>query len=279
MRQFNILSTALFDRILAPFGDGYPAVDILFWSLLSGIIALIAYRYVSNQAGILRSKEAIKVHLMEVRLFKDDLGLVLASFGKVLMRNAAYVGHNLLPMLVIFPPLMAVLCQLVARYAYDPVPVGSVGLLTIELDQNHPAVAASASGLADTMELVLPDGLVLDAPSVHTADGRVASRLRAQREGDFVLQVKIRDEVVEKGYAVGGQARKVPVLRTKGWEGFLYPGEPALSNDSPVYRISLPYPERALAGLPDGELGIVATFFALSLLSGFALKGLFGVTL
>jgi hypothetical protein len=279
MKQYNALSTAVFDRILAPFGDGYPALDLVFWSLLSGIAALVVYRYVSNQAGIVRDKNAIKVHLMEVRLFKDDLALVLSSFGKVLFRNAAYLGHNILPMLVILPPLMAVLCQLEARYAHDPVAPGSVELLTLELDQAHPDVAASATGLADTVRLVLPDGIELDAPPVHTADGRVVWRLRAESEGDYVLALHVGDDVVEKRLAVGGPARKVPLLRTKGWEGFLYPGEPALSKDSPVYRIFLPYPERELAGLPDGELGILATFFGLSLLSGFALKGLFGVTL
>jgi len=279
MKHYNALSTAVFDKLLAPFGDAYPWFDLVFWSVLSGIVALIAYRYVSNQAGIIRNKEAIKVHLIEVRLFKDDLAIVLASCGKVLFRNGAYLGHNLLPMLVIFPPLMAVLCQLEARYAHDPIPTGSVKLLTVDLDQDHPDVATSASGLADTVKLVLPDEIELDAPPVHTADGRVAWRLRIKEAGDFVLRLHVGDEVVEKGLAVGGPARKVPVLRTKGWEGFLYPGEPALRNDSQVYRISLPYPERKLAGLPDGELGILATFFGLSLLSGFALKDLFGVTL
>ena len=31
--------------------------------------------------------------------------------------------------------------------------------------------------------------------------------------------------------------------------------------------------------LDDGEMGVLATFFGLSILSGFALKGVFGVTL
>jgi len=36
---------------------------------------------------------------------------------------------------------------------------------------------------------------------------------------------------------------------------------------------------RDLGALPGGELGILATFFGLSLVAGFALKGVFGVTL
>jgi hypothetical protein len=279
MKQFNALSTAVFDRLLAPFGEAHAAFDLVFWSVFCGIVALVAYKYVSNQAAIARNKEAIKVHLIEVRLFKDDLLQVLASFGKVLFRNAAYLGHNLLPMLVLFAPMMTVLCQLEAHYAHAPLPPGSVNLLTMKIDERHPGVPTTASALADTVKLVVPDGITLDAPPVHTADGEVAWRLRTEREGDFVLHVHVGDEVVEKGIAVGGTPRKVPFLRTKGWEGFLYPGEATLPANSSVYRIALSYPERKLTGLPDGEVGILATFFGLSLLSGFALKGVFGVTL
>jgi hypothetical protein len=86
-------------------------------------------------------------------------------------------------------------------------------------------------------------------------------------------------ERLTKTWAVGGPHRKVPVKRTKSWEAFLYPGERALARSSPVDTIALAYPERELPLLPGGELGILATFFGVSLLAGFALKGRFGVTL
>jgi hypothetical protein len=97
--------------------------------------------------------------------------------------------------------------------------------------------------------------------------------------GDHVLSLRIGDETLAKTWAVGGPHRKIPVKRTKGWEAFLYPGEPALARSSPVHTIALAYPERSLGALPGGELGILAIFFGLSLLAGFALKGRFGVTL
>jgi hypothetical protein len=71
----------------------------------------------------------------------------------------------------------------------------------------------------------------------------------------------------------------VPVLRTKSWEALLYPGEAVLPANSAVQRISFAYPQRDLGFLPGGELGILATFFGVSLLAGFSLKGRFGVTL
>jgi hypothetical protein len=89
----------------------------------------------------------------------------------------------------------------------------------------------------------------------------------------------VGDRVIEKGFAVGGGPRKVPVMRTKSWEALLYPAEPGMPRDSPLYSIGLDYPERPLAFFPDGEGGILLWFFVASLAAGFALKGRFGVTL
>jgi hypothetical protein len=279
MNRFNAITSALFDPLLAPFGEEHAWFDLLFWSVAAGIVALIVYKYVSNQGGIQRAKNAIKVHLLEIRLFKDDIAAVLASTGKILYRNALYLGHNVLPMLVMIVPMMTILFQLEARYAHDPLPVGSVNLLIVKLDGQHPDVPDTATGLAEMVRLELPDGLFLDAPPVRTAEGKIAWRLRAEQPGDHVVTIRVGDEVVEKGIAVGGPPRKVPVLRTKGMEGLLYPGEPGLPANSPVYSARISYPARDLGWLPGGEMGVLATFFGLSILSGFALKNLFGVTL
>jgi hypothetical protein len=279
MNRFNAITSALFDPLLAPFGEEHAWFDLLFWSVAGGIVALIVYKYVSNQGGIQRAKNAIKVHLLEIRLFKDDIGAVLAATAKILLKNALYLGHNILPMLVMIVPMMTILFQLEARYAHDPLPVGSVNLLILKLDRRQPDVPDTATGLAAAVRLEVPEGLSLDAPPVRTAEGEIAWRLRAERPGDYVLAIHVGDEIVEKRVAVGGPPRKVPVLRTKGLEGLLYPGEPGLDGDSPVYSARLDYPARDLGWLPGGEMGVLATFFGLSILSGFALKGLFGVTL
>ena len=94
-----------------------------------------------------------------------------------------------------------------------------------------------------------------------------------------MLSLHVRGETISKTWSVGGEQRKVPVMRTKSWEGFLYPGEAALPRSSAVETIALAYPERNLGALPGGEFGILATFFGVSLVAGFALKGVFGVTL
>lgn len=272
MATWNELSSALFDRLLAPFGHGPAWFDLVLWSSLAGVLALFVYKHASHQRGIEHAKNRIAAHLYEIRLFRHDPLAVLASTGRVLFGNAIYLGHNLLPLAVLLVPMLTLLAQLEANYAFAPVPVGSVKLLALRLD---PKAGVSPRDV----RLELPDGVSLDAPPVRTADGEVFWRLRAEAPGDHVLSLHAGSETLTKRWAVGGNHRKIPVKRAKSWEALLYPGEPALAATSAVQTIVLTYPERDLGFLPGGALGIVGTFLALSLLVGFALKGRLGVTL
>ena len=148
MDRFNAVTSAVFDVLLAPLGEEHAWFDLIFWSVAGGIVALIVYKYVSNQRGIQRAKNAIKVHLLEIRLFKEDIAQVLGATAKILLKNGLYLGHNLLPLLVMIVPMMTILFQLDARYAFDPLPVGSVNLLTLKLDASQPGVPDTATGLA-----------------------------------------------------------------------------------------------------------------------------------
>lgn len=273
MNSINAALSAVFDVLLAPFGHRWVAFDLLVWPVVAGVVALLVYKRLSNQAGIARAKNGIVVNLLQVVLFRDDLVGVLGSTARAMGKNLAYLGHNVFPMAVMIVPMTAIMVQLVANYARDPVPVGAVDLVTARLD---PRVAGVKP--AD-VTLELPDGVVLDAPPVRTPDGEIVWRVRATAAGDHVLRIHAGDDVVEKRIAVGGPPRKVPVMRTKSWEAILYPGEAGMPAGSPLYSVDLQYPERVLRFFPDGEGGIVLWFFLASLAAGFALKGRFGVTL
>jgi hypothetical protein len=273
MNAINATLGAVFDVVLAPLGHRQAWFDLLVWPVLAGITALLVYKRLSNQAGIARAKNGIVVQLLDVMLFRHDLGRVLGSTARALGQNLVYLGHNVLPMLVMLVPMMAILVQLVANYARDPIPVGAVDLVTARLD---PAVTQEKP---TAVRLELPDGVVLDAPPVRTADGEIVWRVKALAAGDHVLKIHVGDRLIEKRLAVGGGPRKVPVMRTKSWEALLYPAEAGMPSDSPLYSVDLTYPERRLAFFPDGEGGILIWFFVASLAAGFALKNRFGVTL
>jgi hypothetical protein len=83
-------------------------------------------------------------------------------------------------MAVVLVPMLAVLTQLEANYAFAPAAVGFVELLKVELDRK-------AGGAPREVRLEVPAGVALDAPPVRTPDGEVYWRLRAEALGDHVL--------------------------------------------------------------------------------------------
>src|SRR5262245_51735447 len=204
MQTFNRIANAVFDPLLAPFGHAHPAFDLLLWPAVMGVLAMAVYKLVSNQKSLTRVKGQISMRLLEIRLFSHDIAQVLRSTGAILWKNLLYMGNHMLPMVVMFVPFVVILAQLVAHYAYDPSPLGSVELLQVRLD---PESGVSARDIA----LELPEGVALDAPGVATADGQAFWRLRADAPGDHVLRLTLNGQVYEKGWAVGGEARRVPL--------------------------------------------------------------------
>lgn len=272
MKAIISLLNAVFDVVLAPFGHRLAAFDLLAWPAVAGVIALLVYKQVSNQKGIAAAKNGIQVHLLEIVLYRDDLLGVLVATANALKQNALYLGNNIGPMVVMMPPMTAVLVEIVANYAYSPLPPDTTPLLEVKM-----AEAASVPASAVTLEL--PAGLTVDAGPVATPDGMVAWRLKAGAPGDYVVTVKAGSESETKGLAFGGEPRKVPVMRTNTWESILYPGEDALPSDSAFETIRAHYPDRDLPWLPNGESGILGWFFVVSLAVGFAVSKPLGVEL
>jgi hypothetical protein len=272
MQTFNAISTAVFDVLLAPFGHRHASFDLMLWPTLMGVLAILVYKAVSNQAALTRVKSQITMRLLEIRLFSHDIVQVLKSTGAILWKNVVYLGNHMLPMAVMIVPFVVILAQLVANYAYDPSPKGSVEIFRVVLD---PDAGVSPRDVS----LVLPDGVALDAGPVRTADHQVFWRLRAEEAGDHVLHVRVGDQVFEKGWAVGGEPRKIPEKKLRGLEAALYPAEGALPGGGPLLSMELEMHPRSLGPLPAGELGIVLWALVLSLVAGFAVKGVFGVTI
>ncbi|HEY8517285.1 MAG TPA: hypothetical protein VIS07_17380 [Candidatus Binatia bacterium] len=272
MQTFNTITSAIFDVILAPFGHRFAWFDLLVWPVVAGVVALLVYKLVSNQAGIAAAKKRIVVHLLEVVLYRDDVLSVIRSTARGLGQNLRYLGYNVVPLLVMIVPMTIILVQLVAHYAYAPLERGDVQLLEVEL------VPGANVGVRD-VTAEFPPGVAVQAGPVRTADGRVYWRLEMLEDGDHVIVLRAGDEVQEKVVAVGNGPRKVPVLRTRTWEALLYPGEAALPAGSAFETIRLATPTRDLSPLPSGEGGILLWFFAASLIAGFLLRKRLGVTL
>ena len=231
---------------------------------------LMIFKKVSNQVGIRNIKNRIKGHLLELRLYKDDIGLSGTAMKELLGCNLKYLVYALKPMLVLMVPVLLILIQVASRYEFRPLRVGEKAIVTVTFTED-----------AEPMDIIL-DG---EGPiSVETAPLRIIDknqiswRIRAVQEGDFFLRLSHKDNDVTKRIWVGSNRTQLASHRVKVYSifGMLYPAETVLPGDSFLKDIHIHYPKRtlSLAGL---DVHWLVIFFFFSLIAGVALKGVFGV--
>lgn len=254
-----------------------------FWmvtlvSAATGVLFILAFPHVSWQRGIVLVKDRIKFNLLSIRIFQDDLVNVLKSTGLTLAWNFAYIGLNLIPMVVMAAPFMIVWFQLNALYAYAPLPVGERQLVTVEL----------AAGTDPTaVDFTAPAGVAL-LRRVNLADAKepmIHLDLRADAAGRHELAFQSGGTTVSKGFDVAERGRRLAAVRTSeplarfvaAEDPIVWFGEPVLPSSSFLRSIRIDYPPQPLGFLGGGEISIMIWFVLVSLAVGFALKGVFGV--
>jgi hypothetical protein len=289
VNALNSIVTSVFDAVLTPFERLGSTTALVVWSGIFGVLALLVFKRISWQAGIKAAKDKIKAHMIEIRLYQDDLAVVGAAVGKVLARNVVYLGLNFGPIVPLAVPFMALTAQFVVRYAYDPLPVVAAGskvmagrgtLLEIELAPEH------AARIAD-VRVTLPPGLQAVSPLVRSKlEGRAFQEFVAVAPGEHEVLLEL-DGVRETKLVVAGPTAKRSMqprrVSNRDWLDvldaerlpLLWPAEPAFSSDSPFRGVSIAYPHRTLAWMPDGEGGILIAVAVASIVIGaFALKPL-----
>jgi hypothetical protein len=278
MNLVNSLMTGFFDVFLTPFELLGTEIALLLVSGVIGIVCLIIFKQISWQSGIKGVKNKIKGNIIAIRLYQDDLVIVGKAVGSVVLRNFQYLGLNFGPILPLLIPFVLVLSQLVVRYAYDPVPVsteqeiaqmmsGDGTMVVIELKSEY---ASEASSL--TVEF--PDGIRAISPIVRSAsEGRAFVEIAATKAVSGEITVLIDGVVVGVKEIVTGdqpERRMQPRRSSSFWAAWLLPAEDGFGDDSKLASIGFTYPDRQLAMLPGGELGIVLIFFIASMAFGVA---------
>ena len=275
MNIFNAALSGLFDLLFAPFRGMSPWIPMAVVSLLTGFLMLLIYRAVSNQRGILRVKNQIKAHLLELRLFKNDLGVSLRAQGRILAANLKYIGYAFKPLLVMIVPVMLILIQLNDWFGSRPLAVGESALVKARLAEGYSPVETG-------LRLEAPDGIVLETDPLRIEEDReVDWRIRAVTPGVHELVLRWGDRSAVKTVVVdGGRLARVSTarVRTNAWREISHPGEKSLPGGGPVTTFEVRYPERRLNLFGKGVHWLVA-YFVLSLVLGFAFKGVFKVTI
>jgi len=290
MNAVNNGLTGFFDLLLAPFELIGDRTAMILVSGIFGVLALWLFKYISWQAGIKLAKDRIKGHMIEIRIYQDDLVVVGQAVVKILLRNFQYVGLNFGPFVPLAIPFFIVAAQFIVRYSYDPVPVtaanadllaGQGTLIEIRMKDRRAA-------LAGDLTLTLPEGVRAVSPLVRSAaDGRAFQEVVALTPGEHEIRFSVPGSEPEVLKLVAGteatrtmQPRRVA---NDNWYriddpdicALLWPAAPGFTSESPFATAAISYPERDLGWLPGGEMGILITFVLASMVFGLvALKPL-----
>ena len=279
MTIVNSIMTAIFDALLAPFARLSPWYGIAAVSLLTSVVMLLIFRCTSNQAAIRRAKDRIRAHLLELRLYRDDMRVLLRAQKDILLANLAYLGHSLRPLVVMIVPVVLILIQLNAHYGYQP------------LRPNESAIIAARFAQASDLdmcrlELIVPSGLRVETPPLRIPSQReVDWRISARRPGRYTVRIIVGEGSVEKEVVVGDAHTRVSPERVGSslervgsslWAVMMNPGERPLPEGSAVRAVAVQYKPAALPFFRWNIHWLVA-FFILSIAFGFALKGVFRV--
>ena len=289
MNAINGAMTSLFDLALWPFELIGSRTAMILVSGVFGVLALLAFKYISWQKGIKASKDRIKGHMIEIRIYQDDLVVVGQSVAKILWRNFQYVGLNFGPFIPLAIPFVLVMAQFVVRYAYDPVPVttSTEGMLPGQGVTIQVALKDAHRAAAGDLRVLLPDGVEAVSPLVRSpGSGRAFLEVVATKAGEHEIVIELPD-------GEGGVTRETKLLaagdvparslqpyrvEASNWYlllspekcSMLWPAEPHFTSSSPFESIAVAYPYRDLGWIPDGEMGILLVFVGASMLFGFA---------
>ena len=294
MSAFHQALNKIFGVLWTPFENLNPWIPIWVFGAGFGVLALIAMKYFSNQKRIEEVKRSYQADVLAIKLFRDDLRVVLVSMGRTLWGIACYLGHNLRPMAVLIVPFFFLFAQMQMRLAYVPHEVGERVLIV--MDRDGKAEPGSSVELArvvrlgtdeEATEAVVPAGTAVDLPDYRGAAFPVEGRI----PGSYELVFQAGDETVRKAFHVRAEgdegtalAMLSPLRSNSLGDQLLYPTEPEFDASSSFQRIETrcgirPLPAFGFSDLAFGsELGMGLWFVVISILFAFLLKGFFGVT-
>jgi hypothetical protein len=249
-----------------------PVWQGVLWGIPVGLIALLIYRFASNQADITRTKNGIKANLLALRLFRDDLGVVLRTQGRIFRLVGRYLRLGLVPLAILLIPVVLLLIQIESRFAYQTMEVGKPALLAVTVDDSLQPSSADA-GIATS------EGLRVETPAFRMdSERRILWRISPVEPGAHSVSIRLADrEVVRQVWAGAPRPELLmpSIYRSGDIRSFGSPGEDAIDSKSRVAAISVEYEpsDDLFAGLSPASWAM----FVSSLVFGFALRRPLGV--
>jgi hypothetical protein len=238
-------------------------------SLVVGFLMVVLFGYTSDQKAIGIAKDQLKAHLLAVRLYRDQIPVVMGSYGKILRGTGRYLKLAFKPLLYVIIPITLLIVQIDRYLGATPIPPSAPFLLTVH----------TGSGILNDVTLDLPSEITMTAPPVHIqAENVIVWRLAGSKEGKYEVKIAAAGQTATKIVCVGNDLPRISTVRLRGhfWERMFSSAEPALPENSPIDSISINYPDRNVEVAGYG-MNWIWLFFILSMVAGFIFKELLGI--
>lgn len=260
-----------------------PLAIVIVLSLVVGLVMVVLFGYTSDQKAIGIAKDQLKAHLLAVRLYRDQIPVVMGSYGKILRGTGRYLKLAFMPLLYVIIPITLLMVQIDRYLGQTPLPANVPFLLTARLagqtSNVHAAEPSTGSDALNDVTLELPPEITMTAPPVHiAAENEIVWRLAGAKDGKYEVKIAAAGHTVEKAVCVGSDLPRISTIRLRGqfWNRMLSSAESALPENSPIESISINYPDRDI-DIAGYGMNWIWLFFILSMIAGFIFKELLGI--
>ena len=267
----NVIGNGLFGWLEKPMTVLPAWLSLTVISAVLGVLMLMVFKYTSNQPAIGRARDQIKAHLLAMKLFKDNIPVVLRSQAKIFLSALLLLVHSFRPMVVMIVPFSLLLGQLSLWYQSRPLTVGEQTVVTMQLaNSDTEAMPTVSLALSAAAEVVI-------GPVRVPSKRQVYWQIQATRAGYHQLEFNVGDTQVQKQLAVGVGLMSVSIARPPldVVSLILHPAEEPFGNTSPVRSITLNYPD-CPSKLTGTDVWIIS-LFVISMAVAFGLKPFFNV--
>jgi hypothetical protein len=271
MARVNTVLNAFFDALFWPVHWLPAPWQMVVLALPAALFALAIYRRFSNQAAIRDAKAKIVAHLLELRLFRDDLRVLLVAQGRVFASIGRYIGHSLLPMLLMLAPFLLLLVQIESRFAFRGLAPDEQAIVTVSVASDRPVSRLP-------VRLHTDDGLQIATPAMRAdSRGEIYWRVHALAPGMHRLDLSIDGEHAQRELRADASSGTMTTsYRSSDLRTLLYPREAMLPSHGRITALDIDYP-RAV-GEFAGLSSMAWLFFGMVMFYGFALRRLFDVS-
>src|SRR5215467_1366546 len=114
---------------MASLGVNLPAAIVLGISVVIGLVMVVVFRYTSDQKAIHAAKDRLKAHLLALRLFQDQIAIVMRAYGRILLATGHYLRLAFKPLLIVIVPMTLLIMQIDRYLGMTPIGPGHAFLI------------------------------------------------------------------------------------------------------------------------------------------------------